>query len=389
MAIVSSEDVAGADGGTAGWRRQLSGDFDISVDDSASISGVVNNIDANETVQGGPGDPGADSHELGITGHWEATAGTGFSGVAEVPGATTGDVYHERDATRDQVRALARSAAYAVNAAAVLLGQAAERFWRNGKCVELIVDPAGGDVDPDSVTDVVAKLKHRFEGNELDKPVEASLTGVKAVDPLNQKQPAPATVKFTAGPNEGDVGEIAFKSVSKRGIAEKSVKFTVRKPAWDVTFDGTDVETFGPVVKNTFDATLVGLKIEARDSALTGKGKLRLNGTVTSGACSGPPRRDGDEQGDRDAGRDRSGGDAPHHDHIHHASERLRRDALPGAQSEDRWPGPRRAVRGGPDGVRSAGGRRHGQGLQVGQHRRGHARHGEGHLQGDPGPALR
>jgi hypothetical protein len=289
VSLVSSEDVAGgAEGGSASWRRQLSGQFDISVDDGASISGMANSVDVSETVQNsGPSDPNVAPHDLGITARWAVSAGTGFSGIAERPGTTDANVYQERDATRAQAISLAHSAAYAVNAAAILLGQEAERFWRGGKCVELIVDPAGGDVDPDSITEVVAKVKHKFEGNELDKPVEATLAGTKSIDPVGQKQPAPATVKFTAGAREGDVGEIAFKTTSNRGIAEKSVKFTVRQAAWKVTFDGTDKEAFPPVIKNSFKAHLDGLTIKATDNALTGTGRLHLTGPVTAGLCSG------------------------------------------------------------------------------------------------------
>ena len=188
---------------------------------------------------------------------------------------------------------LFRSAAQAISSAAVLLGIDAEKFWRGGKCVELIVDPPGGDVDADSKTDVVAKVRHRFEGDELDKPVEATLDGVQAIDPVDTKQPAPATVKYTAGPEDGDVGNIAFKTVSNRGIAEKTVTFTVKPAAWDVTFDGTDTEVLGPV-SNRFTARITELRISATDQltgtdrVISGTGTLHLKGTVTSGPCSGP-----------------------------------------------------------------------------------------------------
>ncbi len=72
------------------------------------------------------------------------------------------------------------------------------------------------------------------------------------MEPAGEKQPAPATVTFTAGPKEGDFGRIAFKSVSNRGIVETDVTYTVHATGWKVTFKGTDVETFAPVVKNTF-----------------------------------------------------------------------------------------------------------------------------------------
>jgi hypothetical protein len=64
---------------------------------------------------------------------------------------------------------------------------------------------------------------HRIEGNELDKPVVATLSGVAKLEPAGEKQPAPATVTYDAGPKNGDRGDIAFESVSNRGIAQKTV----------------------------------------------------------------------------------------------------------------------------------------------------------------------
>jgi hypothetical protein len=272
----------------ASWTRDLSGDFDISVNDSASIAGLSVDASAQESMtESGGDDPDAHGHDLGITAHYEAAAGPGFSTWAPNDAASDGDVTNQKDATLADLQSLMRGAAYAINASAVMLGQAAETFWRDGRCVELLVDPEGGDVDADSVSDVVAKVKHRFEGNELDKPVEATLTGVAKLDPVGQPQPAPATVRYTAGSEEGDVGEIAFKTTSNRGIAEKSVKFTVHPTAWTVAFSGTDKESFGPVV-NSLKAAINGLRIVAKERALSGSGTLRLSGTVTSGPCRGP-----------------------------------------------------------------------------------------------------
>ena len=54
-------------------------------------------------------------------------------------------------------------------------------------------------------------------------------------------------MKYTAGPDDGEVRNIAWGTVSNRGIAEKTVTFTVEPAAWDVTFEGTDTEVLGPV----------------------------------------------------------------------------------------------------------------------------------------------
>ena len=116
--------------------------------------------------------------------------------------------------------------------------KAAERFWQSGKCVEVVVDPTGGDVDDDSTTTVTAKVRHRFEGNELDKPVEATVSGVKSIEPSGQKVPSPASFTYTAGPNEGDSGDVTFKSVSNRGIGQTTVTFKVGAKALKVAISG-------------------------------------------------------------------------------------------------------------------------------------------------------
>jgi hypothetical protein len=159
-------------------------------------------------------------------------------------------ITHEEGADSVDLTPLFTSAMSAVVAAPHVLGEAAERFWRDGKCVELIVAPAGGDVDANSTTEVVVKVKHKFEGNELDKPVKATLNGVKSIAPAGQKVPAPATFTFTAGPREGDRGNIDFESVSNRGIAKKSVEFTVKALGWVTTAasplgEGTGVKCDG------------------------------------------------------------------------------------------------------------------------------------------------
>jgi hypothetical protein len=235
MSLSSRESVSGQRGGVEGsasWTRDLSGDFDIAVNDEASISGLVLNAKAQESVQestrnDGDGEAETHGHELGITGHYEYASGPGFTGLTYEDAKTVGDVTNQKDATKADLAPLFRSAAWAISAAAIELGTAAEKFWRDGKCVEVMVDPAGGEVARDSKTSVTAKVRHKFEAGELDKPVEASLTGVKSIEPASQKVPAPATFTYTAGSTQGDAGEVTFKSVSNRGIGETKVTFTV------------------------------------------------------------------------------------------------------------------------------------------------------------------
>lgn len=247
MSLSSSETVSGQHDGvddTASWTRDLSGDFDIAVDDEANISGLSVDVQASESVvettrEPGEDEPETDGHELGVRAHYEYTSGPGFAGMAVDGSKTEGEVTHEKNAKKAHLAPLFKSAGYAIGVASFGLGTAAEAFWRGGKCVALTIDPNGGDVEADSITDVTATVKHIFEGGELEVPVEATLAGVAAIDPAGERQDAPATVTYTAGSEDGDVGEVKFSTVSKRGIDEETIKFTVGSKTLTVSLTGS------------------------------------------------------------------------------------------------------------------------------------------------------
>lgn len=246
VSMSSKESVSGQrDGvaGIAGWTRDLSGDFAVAVDDQASIAGLVFNAVAQESVQAAGDAAEAHGHELGMTAHAEFGAGPGFTGLTFEEAKSVADVTNQKNVTGADLAPLMRSVGATFSTAAIVLGKAAESFWRDGKCVEVMVDPKGGDVGPQSKTTVTAKVRHRFEGDELDKPVEASLTGLAAIDPAGTKVPAPATFTYTAGSKQGDTGKVTFKSVSNRGIGETTVTFTVNG-SWVTEDNNATVGTY-------------------------------------------------------------------------------------------------------------------------------------------------
>lgn len=278
----------GAAGSGRGISREFAGSVVITVGDDARIAKVEGTDQGTEDSKGGIPPAGSSSSDV------PASTRTASDNIANdgngnrLPGSPRAIQFGGDGSTTDQQVAMWGSMTVFVETMVTAAAKEAEKLWREGKCLELTVDPDGGDVEPDEVTQVTATLRHRIEGNELDKPVEAALSGVKTIEPSGEKQPAPATVTYTAGPNDGDIGRITFKSVSNRGIAEKSVTFTVRRAAWKVTFTGTDTEEFQTVVKNTFQAKITDFRITAVDEKLSGDGRLHLKGTVTSGPCSGP-----------------------------------------------------------------------------------------------------
>jgi hypothetical protein len=282
---LTSSEVYGAGGGSKGVSKEFSGNVGITVGDDANILKVEGTAQGSEDAKGvgpaGGGDAQTSSTRTASDNIANDGNGQRLSGV---PRAIT---LGGEGTTVDQQAGFFGSMSVFVETMVRAAAEEAEKLWKGGKCLELIIDPTSGDVEADEVKDVTATLKHKIEGNELDKPVTATLIGVKSVEPAGEKQPAPATVTFTAGPKEGDVGRIVFKSVSNRGIVERDVTFTVNPAGWKVTFTGTDTEVFA-IVTNKFKAEITDLTVKATDQVLSGTGKLHLKGTVTSGPCSGP-----------------------------------------------------------------------------------------------------
>jgi hypothetical protein len=289
--LTSNESYSQGGGAGKGISKEMSGDVGITVGDDAHIASVEGTVQGSEESTGGVPAAGGDS-DLPVSTRTSSDNIANDGNGNRLPNVPRDIQVGGENSTVDEQIKMWGTTNLFIETTVTAAAKEAEKLWRSGKCVELIVDPDGGDVEQDEVTEVTAKLKHKIEGNELDKPVEANLTGIATLEPDGEKQPAPATVTYTAGPEDGDVGTIAFKSVSNRGIAEKSVRFTVRPPAWTVTFTGTDTETFGPVT-NTFSVALTDLSIKANGETLSGTGNLHLTGDATTSAggaaeCTGP-----------------------------------------------------------------------------------------------------
>jgi hypothetical protein len=172
-----------------------------------------------------------------------------------------------------------------------------EKGWRSGMCIALLVSPDGGDVERDSDTTVTVKVKHKRDGNELDKPVEAlGVAGSKSIAPAHSKQKAPATFRFTSGETDGDKGTLSFESVSNRGIGKANPTFTVNGSAWTINIAGTTTQTDGGL-SFTLQVSVKDLRVIQRpywrppvwdEAGLYGEGLITLTGPITwSDGCSG------------------------------------------------------------------------------------------------------
>ena len=214
---------AASGAGGFGLQEDFSANVRIRADDNANLAGVEIIAKAHETSSGGLGAAGAPGeltpHELnaGATFTLPNDPATGF-GPSVVTGVST-----DSTAAASLLLGMGIFAQLPAKAAA----KAAETAWRSGMCVRVSPSPAGGDVAKDSTTEVNVTVRQRYDGLELNKPVTATLSGPKSIEPAGQAQPAPATFSYTAGPKDKDTGTVTFKSVSNRGIGQTTVYFQV------------------------------------------------------------------------------------------------------------------------------------------------------------------
>ena len=113
-------------------------------------------------------------------------------------------------------------------AMAVIVRSPTRSKWRSGTCVEVVPEPANQKVDPGTQLTLKATAKHKFETRELSVPIVATLSGVKTLSPQNAPVMSPAEFDYVAGGEFKDLGTIAYKSTSKRGIGEATAAIEVQ-----------------------------------------------------------------------------------------------------------------------------------------------------------------
>jgi hypothetical protein len=96
---------------------------------------------------------------------------------------------------------------------------------QNNGCV-VVVAEAPGSVGAKQVVPIDVKTRHVVEGVELDKRVEATLSGEGSIDPTSLPK-TPEKVNYTAGEKGGDAGTIALVSRSRRGIGNTTLTIKV------------------------------------------------------------------------------------------------------------------------------------------------------------------
>ena len=150
----------------------------------------------------------------------------------------------------------------------------AQGKWRSGACMKIESSEPGRDVEPDEQVPFTARVIHKIENVELDKPVVATLTGVQAIDPAGTEVPAPADFTFTGGPDFLDIGDVHLKTTSNRGIAELDIRFVVMPPL----FLELKIESELHVTQYVSYATDVTFNVD---------GRIRLKRDAETGLWSG------------------------------------------------------------------------------------------------------
>ena len=208
----------GAGGGAASYAYHVESkaSFEIHVDDAAETSSIDFGSTMKYTATASP--------SIDVEGSF-----TGTTTDLGHPGSTSGTIQHSRaDGPQADIDSMDRAIAAQSIYASILAASAAKRKWQGGACVVVNVDPTSSSVDPNAQVRVTATPHHVFEDADLAAPVVGMLSGPASLSPAGQPVPAPAGFDYLAGADPGDMGNLTFKSTSKRGIGTGAVTFTVQ-----------------------------------------------------------------------------------------------------------------------------------------------------------------
>ena len=281
-------DSGGAGGGKSiGMQFNLSGQINLLVNDDANLEG--NELDITSSF-GSQVHSGSQSDNNFAEVHTNLTlTNLNGSGGSKVSGSGS-------QVTRASSKASAASYQAASNLGitmaifvGILLGHEAEKIWQNGYCVEILIEGAqdANTVPVASNTAFTAKVRHKFEGNELNAPITAALEGEKSIAPT-AKTKAPVKYNYTAPAEEKKLATIHLETRSKRGAAKHEVQFYTESPGWqleqDVPVEGGTMTFKGlscDGIDGPWEITYESDQTSALGFTITGKleGLLQPNGS--------------------------------------------------------------------------------------------------------------
>lgn len=163
---------------------------------------------------------------------------------------------------------------------------AAARVWKDGRCLELVVEPPGREVDPSSETEITVSIEHKAFDDEIERDIRATaLEGTEKVEPFDEPVPAEATFTYTATSESQGEGTITFRTVSNRGIAERTETYTVSQRLLIDAEGSLTIELGGMTIRNTYRARGLKVTMEPGESPddpprVSVEGEISLRGRV-------------------------------------------------------------------------------------------------------------
>ena len=148
-------------------------------------------------------------------------------------------------------------------------------------------------MDPGSETEITVKIEHKAYDEEVERPIRATFAGVERVDPLATPVDAAADFTYTAANEPQTDGTITWRTVSNRGIAERSETYRVEASYrldvdWTVTFRQAGVTARGTGRARQLRVTPVpGNPDTGEPPGVTVQGDLEFRGRARTPGCSG------------------------------------------------------------------------------------------------------
>jgi hypothetical protein len=246
------------------------------IDGEANVASRQHAVDADrQVIDASAAEPSVSSH-IGATLSWASDA----SGDSRSDAAV--DVRTDEGATPGDVSSWLFGGAL-TGALADAAIEAAQRVWRDGRCLELKADPAGRQVDSGSETTITVTIHHKAFDEEVERDVEATLEGTEEVDPLDSPVRAPADFTYTATDEQEGEGTITFRSVSNRGIAEELSETYVVASRWLLDVNGRMRLDFvnGGTANLTIRGRGLPVRFESGDApGVTVSGSIRIRGRI-------------------------------------------------------------------------------------------------------------
>ncbi|HMN61600.1 MAG TPA: hypothetical protein PJ988_14605 [Anaerolinea sp.] len=171
---------------------------------------------------------------------------------------------------RNSSKATGKDAADASKTGSVLMGLVtsmvlgmAEVIWQDGFCVEILIDGAQevNSIAPSARDDFTARVKHKWEGIELEAGIDAGLKGEKSINPEDKKS-APVNYVYTAGDKDKQEAVVTLETRSKRGAAKKTLTFKTETGAYSVKGEMGEMTLTGQICGTGSPFTLKAVPLD-------------------------------------------------------------------------------------------------------------------------------